>query len=147
MHIPALIRLRSTIAAVLLKNLDLVPVGVRDEKELRHECPVAMELFDWSRRKALALEACVLVGEIVDSESDVPVAVAQLVGLPSVVVNGQLELEIRFVVAQVNERESFERETVCDLEAEGAGVEVDRSVLVEHADHGVDRFRHGGLRS
>ena len=57
-------------------------------------------------------------------------------------IDGQLELEIRVIVAQIDQRETVEPEAVGDLQAEGAFVERDRAVLVEDSDHGVNGLGH-----
>ena len=45
-------------------------------------------------------------------------------------------------VAQVDQRESIEGKPVGNLQPESLIVEVDRTLFVEHPDHGVDGFRH-----
>src|SRR5688500_136867 len=52
--------LSSAIAAVPLQNLDLVAVGILDEKELGHQRAVAMEFLDRVRVEAAFDEATML---------------------------------------------------------------------------------------
>ena len=89
-----------------------------------------------------AFEARVLGVEIGNGQRDVAVAVAERVGLGAALVDRQLELEIGLAVAQVDEREAVEIEAVGDVEAESLPVEIDGAVLVEDADHGMDRLGH-----
>ncbi len=58
-----------------------------------------------------------LGGEIVDGESDVAIAIAEIVGLGAAMVDRQLNLEIRFRVAQIDEREPVETESVGDRQS------------------------------
>jgi hypothetical protein len=84
----------------------------------------------------------VLGVQVIDGDSDVPVAVAEVVGLGPAVVDGQLDLEIGFAVSQVDEREPVEIIAVRRLQAERPGVEVARSFLIDHAEHRVDDLGH-----
>ena len=110
-----------------LQHLDLVAVGVGDEEELGHQRSVAMEFLDRIGIEAGLAEARVLAVDIIDADSEMAVARAMRIGFAAAVVDGELDLEIRFAVLQVDERETVELETVLDPEAEGLGIEIDRT--------------------
>src|SRR5687767_5555 len=80
--------------------------------------------------------------DVVDDERDMPVAIAELVGLSPALVDGQLELEICLGVTQVNQREPLELEPVRDREAESLLVEPHPALLIEHPDHRMNGLRH-----
>ena len=54
--------------------------------------------------------------DVVHDEGDVTVAVAEFVGLGPVLVDCQLDLEIGLGIAQVDQGEGLEIETIGDLE-------------------------------
>ena len=54
------------------------------------------------------------------------------------------EVATILVVAQIDQRETFEIETVGDLQAERPVVEIDGTIQVPHPDHGVNGFGHCG---
>src|SRR3954453_12808943 len=132
----------SAVAAVPLQDLDLVAVRILNEEEPRHQPAVAVELLDRLRGDAGLGQAPVLAVEVVHAEGDMPVAVAMRVGLDAALVQGQLDLEVRLGVAQVDQREAVEVEAVGHLQAQRGSVEGDRPVEVEDADHHVDGFCH-----
>ena len=78
--------------------------------------------------------------EIVDAEGHVAVAVAQRVGLRAALVDGQLDLEIGFGIAQIDKREGVEIQPVGNFQAECRSIEVYRARFLKHADHRMDRF-------
>src|SRR3954453_14034187 len=126
------------VAAVPLQDLDLVPVGILDEEEARHQPAVAVELLDRLRVDARPLEPDVLGAQVVDAESHVAVTVAQAVGLIPALVQRQLDLEVGLGIAEVDQREAVEVVPVRHLEVQRLAVEGDRALQVEHADHHVD---------
>ncbi len=79
-----------------LQDLDLVAVGVLDEEEPAEGLAVVGHLLDVLGREALAQDARPLGVEIVDDESEMPVARPGLVGLGAALVDGELELEVGF---------------------------------------------------
>jgi hypothetical protein len=74
-------------------------------------------------------------------------SVAEIVGLDTAMIDRELKLEIGFGIAQIDEREILEREPIRHVEVKGAPVERNGSLLVQHADHGVDSLGHGYLPS
>src|SRR6185369_17857602 len=70
------------------------------------------------------------------------VAAAVRVGLGAAVVDRELQLEVVLGVAQVDQGEIVERETVRGGQAERLLVEGRRARLVQNPDHGVDHLRH-----
>src|SRR5215467_6940398 len=132
----------SAITPVLLQNLDLVAVRILYEEEARHQRAVAKEFLDRSGRKALHREVRMLGGQIINCDCQMAVAVAEAIRIMVAVIDRQLDLKIGLGVAQVNEREIRKAEAVCDAETEGALVEIDRTRLVDNAEHHVDRFGH-----
>ncbi len=83
--------------------------------------------------------------EVVDGEGDMAVAGAQVVSLGRALVDGQLQFEIGLRVAQIDQCEAVEIEPVSDIKSEGSLVKIDRTCLVEHANHRVDGFGHNGF--
>src|SRR4051812_29479412 len=69
------------IAALPLKNLDLVAVRILHEEERRERPAVVVEALHGRRREAQTLEAPALGVQIVHREGEVPVTVAEGVGL------------------------------------------------------------------
>src|ERR1700741_454448 len=125
-----------------LDHLDLVTVGVRDEEEARQRLAFVFEVAQWSGREALALEADMFGIDVVDDDSEMPVAVTERIGVLAVEIDRQLDLEGRGGVAQINQREIGELDVVGDLETEGAFVKIQRPRFVEDADHGMDWLCH-----
>ena len=72
-----------------LQHLDLVAIGILDEKESGHQSFVAKELFDVIRLKAELSEPPVLGVQVIHSEGDVTIARAMAVSLRLVVVEGE----------------------------------------------------------
>src|SRR3954452_10665057 len=132
----------SPIAALPLQHLDLVAVRVGHEEERRERPAVVVEALHGRRREAQTLEAPALGVQIVHREGEMPVTVAERIGLGAAVVDRQLKLEVGFGVAKIEDREVREREAVGDLQAERGLVEAHGPRLVADADHGVDRLRH-----
>src|SRR5690606_35449107 len=100
------------------------------------------ELDELAGGEALGREPGMFGVETGDRDGEMAVAVAEVIGLLPPLVDGQLDLEARFRVREIDQRETVEVEPVRDLEPEGAGVEVDRSRLVENADHRMDCLGH-----
>src|SRR5262245_41301568 len=92
---------QSAVASVPLQNLDLVPIGVRDEEESRHQATIAVELLDRIRPEAGGGQAGMHPIQVVHAERDMPIAVAVLVGLGAALVERELDLEIGLRVAQI----------------------------------------------
>jgi hypothetical protein len=113
---------------VLLQNLDLVAVRVLNEEEPRHQHAIAVELDDIAGLQPGGFEPRMFGVQIIHREGDMAIAVAEVIGLGSALVDGQLELEIRFSVAQINQREAVEVEAVGDAEPEGGLVEFNRAL-------------------
>src|SRR6185436_8159104 len=70
------------------------------------------------------------------------VAVAQRVGLLASEMDGQFDLERRGGMTQIDQGEIRKLEVVGDLKPESAGVEVQRSCLIEYADHRMNGLCH-----
>ena len=98
------------VAAVALKNLDLVAVRILDEEELGEQAAIPMKFLHRRRLETELLEATLLRLDIIDREGDVAIPVAEIIGLRAAVIDGELELEIRLVVAQIEECEVVELE-------------------------------------
>src|SRR6266446_4764599 len=105
-------RLGSAVTSVLLHDLDLVTVGIFHEEKARHQRPVAEEFLDRLGLQTFLAEPCVLGTEIVDHDRQMAVAVARNVGRRTPVIDGELELEIGFLAAQIDQGEIVEREAV-----------------------------------
>src|SRR6056297_1943058 len=133
-------------ATAALKHFDLVSVRVRHEEEFAHQLPIWGEFDDLAGGEAFGLETGVLGLEILDEHGQMAIAIAKVIRLGAALVHGQLDLERGFVIAEVNQREVAEIEPVGDFEPKGAAVKINRSRLVENADHAVDGFGHEILR-
>src|SRR5258705_3385703 len=70
------------------------------------------------------------------------IPVAKRIGLLTIEIDGQFDLEGRGGMTQIDQREILKLEMIGNFEAEGARVEIERFPLVEHADHRVNRFGH-----
>ena len=101
-----------------LQDLDLVTVGIDDKEEFGKQGALAEELLHPRRFQTLRLEPAVLGLEILDGEGDMAIAVAELVGPLTVVVDRQLDFEIGRLISQIDQREAVKRETVRDLKSE-----------------------------
>src|SRR5216683_338772 len=80
--------------------------------------------------------------DIVDDDGEMAVAVAERVSLLAIEIDGQFDLEGRGGMAQIDQREIGKFQVIGDFEPERARVEIERSGLVENADHGVDGLCH-----
>src|SRR5262249_9821786 len=98
--------------------------------------------FDWIRCEPFVRESRVLSGEIIDHDCQMAITIAVLVGLGAAVINGELNLELGFRIAQVDQCEVVEDEAIGHVKAERPSVEMDRAALAENADNNVDRFPH-----
>src|SRR5271163_2344843 len=128
--------------AALLQHLDFVTVRIFDEEEARDLLSVLVKLGDLARLESLGLETAVLRVEILDHEGDMPVAVAKIVRFGGTLVDRELDFVRRLGIRKIDKREVGEVEAIGDVESERFFVESERSRLVQHADHRVDRFRH-----
>jgi hypothetical protein len=115
---------------------------VLHEEEARHQRSALRHFFDWIGYEPFVRKPCVLSGEIIDRDRQMAITIAVLVGLGAAVINGELNLEVGFRIAQVDQCEVVEDEAIGHVETERPSVEIDRAGLVENADHDVDRFRH-----
>src|SRR5262249_672081 len=102
----------SAIAAVPLQNLDLVAVGILDEKELGHQRAVAMEFLDRIGIESAPAHPPMFAVHIRDSNCDVSISVAMGVWLGAAVIPRQLDLEVVLGIAQIDQREAVEIEPV-----------------------------------
>src|SRR5262249_30575178 len=137
--------LGSAVTSVLLHHLDLVAVGIFQEKETRHQRPVAEEFLDRLGLQTLFGQPCVLGGKIVDHDCQMTVDIACNIRRGPAVVDGELELEIGFPAAQIDQGEIVEREPVGDLEVECAAIEIGRTGFVENPEHRMDGLAHKRL--
>src|SRR5579871_3231261 len=129
-------------AAEFLQHFDLVAVGILDEEEAGDLSPLVVELDDLARLQAFGLETPMFRIEIVDDESDMAVAVAERVRLGPPLVDRQFDLIGNLGIRQIDEGEVGEIEALSDVEPESLLVKCERPLLVQSADHRVDRLRH-----
>jgi hypothetical protein len=134
--------LRLAEAAAPLDHFDFVTVGVGDEEETRQRFAVMLEVAQRPGREAFALKSCVLDSDIIDDDGEMAVPIAKRIGLLTIEIDGQFDLEGRGGMTQIDQREILKLEVIGNFEAEGLGVESQRFRLVEHADHRVNRFAH-----
>src|SRR3569832_2476666 len=121
--------------AAALDHLDLVAVRIGHKEEARQGRAVVLEIAQRSRCQLLTFEAGMLGVEIFDHDSEMAVAIAERVGLLAAVIDGQLDLERRGGMAQIDQREIVEVQMIGDLQPKDALVEVERLGLVAHAEH------------
>src|SRR5271156_4430481 len=129
-------------ATALLQHLDFVTVWIFGEEEARDLLSVVIEFDDLSRLEALGLETAMLCVEILDHEGDMAIAVAKIVRFGAILVDRKLDFVWRLGIRKIDKCEVGEVEAIGDVESERFFVESERSRLVQHADHRVDRFRH-----
>src|ERR1700722_1248457 len=87
-----------SISAVLLQDLDLVAVGVLQEKETRHKLAVAEKLLDRVGLQGRLLKPRMCGIEIVDGERDVAVAIAVRIRLGAARIDRQFDFEVRLAI-------------------------------------------------
>ena len=75
-------------AAVLLQHFDLVAVRVLHEEETRQKRALALEGDNVARRKTGRPETGVLGIEIIDDNRQMPITIAQIIGLGLILVDG-----------------------------------------------------------
>ena len=80
----------------------------------------------------------VLSIEIIHGDRQMAITVTQFIRLSPSLVDGQLNFEIGFRIAQVNKGETVEIEPIGHLQSERSLVERDRFLLIQDADHGVN---------
>jgi len=102
---------------VFLQHFDFVTVGISDEKELRQQLPISHEFLDGIGIETFLFKTGVLGFEVVDSEGEMTVPRAKLVRLGAPVIDRQLELEVGFVIAEINECKVVELKTIGNLQA------------------------------
>src|SRR5688572_30686285 len=100
----------SAIAPVLLQDLDLVAVGILDEKELVHQRAVAMEFLYRIGVESALDDTPMLSMEVRHRDCDVPIAIAMPIGFGAAVMPPQLDLEIVCRIAQIDQRDALEIE-------------------------------------
>ncbi len=101
-----------------------------------------MKLAHVIRREAEAKQTLALCAGVVDAEGDVAITVAMRILFSAFAIPGQLDLRIRFSIAQIGEREIGEIESVGDFEIECVPIELERTLQIVHADHCVDELGH-----
>ena len=79
--------------APFLQNFDFVSVGVLHKEKPGKGLAVLLHLFERAWAKSFALESGVLGRDVVNDESDMAVAVAQIVGLRAAAVHPQFDLK------------------------------------------------------
>src|SRR5215218_9980957 len=136
-------RFRLLVAAAPLKNLDLVPVRILHEEEARQRRALELEFLQRCRAEAKGFEPGVLCLQIADRKCQMPISVAEHVGLRPTVIDCQFQFELAFRVTQVDEREAFKRQSLRHPEAERLVVECEGALLVEHPDHRMNGLGHG----
>ena len=92
--------------------------------------------------KPFALESGVLGRDVINDESDMAVAVAEIVGIRAAAVHGQFDLKGSGFVVEVDKPEIVEGESAGDVQIKGATVEIERPLGVKGADHHVDGLCH-----
>ena len=106
--------------ARFLQNFDFVPVGVLHKEKPGKLLAIPLHLFERAWVKPFALESGVLGRDVVNHESDMAVAVAEIVGLRAASVHGQFDLKGSGFVVEVDKLEIVEGESAGDVQIEGA---------------------------
>ena len=97
-------------ASALLNDFYLVAVGIGGEEEAGEGLAIVLEISERTSFEALAHETRVFRVDIVDHDGQMAVAVAQVVRLAPVLVDGEFEFERRGRVPQIDQRETVEVE-------------------------------------
>src|SRR5690606_7107988 len=105
-----------------LQHLDLVAIGIRQEKEACLVFP-EFQLFDWGWRKPACFNVGVEGLEVIDRKRYMTVCVAQVVRLCLVFVQRQLEFCRAFIVSQVDKRKGRKIEAVFFMEVKRVTIE------------------------
>lgn len=123
-------------------DLDFITIGIRDKEKPRKQVAARTEDHDITGGKTQRLDACMLCIQVVDAHGDVPVTTAMRIRLFFIVIQCQLNLEVIFSVAQVDQRKPFELMPALFIQVESPGIKIDRRVQVQDTDHGMDDFGH-----
>ncbi len=139
-----------------LQHFDLVSVRILNEEEPRQQGSIPLEFDNFSWRKSGSFEPGVLSIQVVDTKRDVPIAVAKIVRLRTILVYGQLHLEVSRGISEINQSKTIEIKSIRDIQTKCCLVEGDRACFIEHAKHRVycfsqlslpnDRLRDRGER-
>src|SRR5690606_31555731 len=133
---------RSKITAVALEDLDLVAIWILDKKESGNQGSAANEFLDGLRGNPAALHLVMRSFKVRNRNGEMPISIAMVVRLRAALVHGEFQFEIRLLIAQVDEREALEIETICNLQTKSRSVERDGPLIIKHPDHGVNHFGH-----
>ena len=104
--------------ALSLQDFNLVAVRVFDEKEPGQQRALTLEFDNVTDFEIETFQPDMLGVEIIDADREMAVAVTEIVGFGAALVDCQFELECRFAVPQIDERETVEIQPVGDFEAE-----------------------------
>src|SRR4051794_23124358 len=129
-------------SSTALDHLDPVSVRIGDEKETRDCGGLVLQIAYRPGRQARLFEPRVFRVNGIDGDGEMTIAVTKLIGLAPVEIDRQFQFEGRGRVAEVDESKPIEAEAIDKLQSESASVEVQRTFLVEHANHRVDGFGH-----
>ena len=87
---------------------------VLDEEEARHQRALAMKFLDVRRRQPELRESLVFGLNIVDADGNVTVTIAMRIRRFASLVQRELDFKVVFLVAQIDEREIVEVESIGD---------------------------------
>ena len=93
-------------------------------------------------REAQRDETLALGLHVRHAHRDMAVAVAMRIRLGAPLVPGEFEFGVRFIVAQIGEREVRKIQPMRDVEIESLLIEIERAFQIPHANHRVNEFRH-----
>lgn len=125
-----------------LQHLDLVAIRILHEEELGDHFPAWGEGDDVLGLVAQGLDAFMLGIEVIHAQRDVAVAVAVGIGLRLTLVQGQLDLKIVLVVAQVHQGEIVKIQIAFFLDVERLLVKGLGALHIQNTDHRMNHFSH-----
>ena len=121
--------------AAAFQHLDLVAVRIGDEEkpcdDLARRCK--FDQFSWV--EAGRLKTGMLGIQIFDRYSEMTVAIAQVIGVCLILVDGEFQFKRALRVAEIDEGEAGEVQTIGHLEAKRGVVKGNRPGFIEHTDH------------
>lgn len=124
-----------------LQDLDFVAIRVLNEKKSREHFVASLEFLDRGRIDTESRHACVLVFKVWNCYRDVSITIPMRVSRLATFVPRELNFEVVLFVANIDEREVREIQSVICREPERVIVEPKRALKVVDPDHRMNNFR------
>ena len=91
------------IGAMALHHLDLVPIGVCNKKEPGKGFTLMFEIHQLARVQPRIGKSLMFGIKVIHHNREMPISIAQIIGLGLVMVDGQLDLHVIFRIAQIDQ--------------------------------------------